>query len=261
MKWIAIGLLIGNVILIGVQLNRHLNEQSAAVRDLPPLPPKTPSLRLVSELSELPVQRTKTLSIDFDPGADIAVEAVDLSTELYSFEDPSDTCIEAGPFADREELENFKNSLRTRATTVHSRVETVSERQYFWIYLEAVSDALAKESLNDLERRGVTDYMLVRRGGLKNAISLGLFRSQDSVNRRLAELNRQGYKPVVVPKFESTENYYVRATMAIGSEDTSTVSGALRGDAKIETFDCNDISAAAVIHGPGTERTGQSTDQ
>ena len=38
MRWIAIGLLIGNVILFGWQFNQHRNEQTAAVAGLPPLP-------------------------------------------------------------------------------------------------------------------------------------------------------------------------------------------------------------------------------
>ncbi len=247
MRWITIGLLLGNVIFFAWQFNKHLNDETAAAAGIPPLPPGTPSLKLVSELSELPPLRASAEKTNRESETTSTTEVVDFTTELNSFGEPSDTCIEVGPFAEKQQLDRFRNWLRSRATTVHSRVETVSERQFFWVYLEAVSDADAKRSLNDLERRGVKDYMLVRRGGLKNAISLGLFSSQDSVNRRLAEMNRQGYKPVVVPKFESTENYFVRATMALGSEDTGTVSGALTGDVTVEQIECSRIAAAAAI--------------
>jgi hypothetical protein len=249
-KWIAIIFLIGNVVLFGWQFNQHLKDQSVAARGLSPLPPKTPSLRLVSELPKLPPRRASAADDEAETGIDITIDSVDLTTELNSFGEPSNTCIDVGPFAEKRQLEDFRNWLRTRATAVYSRVETVSERQFFWIYLESVSGVQAEKSLNDLKARGVKDYMLVRRGGLKNAILLGLFRSQDSVNRRLAEMNRQGYKPVVVPKFESTENYYVRATMAVGSEDTTTVSDALAGDAEVAQIECSAMSAAAVIDAP-----------
>lgn len=76
------------------------------------------------------------------------------------------------------------------------------------------------------------------RGDLKNAISLGLFRSQDSVNRRFAEMIRQEYKPVVVSQFKSIENYFVRATMVVGSKDTSDLPEAVIGDATLETTEC-----------------------
>ena len=238
MKWIVIVLLVGNVAVFSWQFNQHVKEQTAATASLPPLPPKTPSLRLVSELSELPPLRTTTSNNEMEGDAEEVIAAVDLYTELNSFGVPSDTCIDVGPFADEQQLDTFKNWVRTRATTVHTRMETVRERRFFWVYLEPESDAQAKKSLNDLKRRGVKDYMLVRRGGLKNAISLGLFRSQDSVNRRLAEMIRQGYKPVVVPQFKSIENYFVRATMALGYEDTSGASEALTGHATLETTAC-----------------------
>ena len=47
----------------------------------------------------------------------------------------------------------------------------------------------------DLERKGVSDYLLINRNGLKNAISLGVFSSQDAVNRRLTEMTRKATSP------------------------------------------------------------------
>ena len=58
MKWIAIVLLVGNVVVFGWQFNQHVKEQTAATAGVPTLPPKTSSLRLVSELIELPPLRT-----------------------------------------------------------------------------------------------------------------------------------------------------------------------------------------------------------
>jgi hypothetical protein len=173
-----------------------------------------------------------------DDDSEPVVQAVDLSTELNSFGEPSDICISVGPIKDEVQLNNFRIWLRLRATSVHTRAETVRQRRFFWVYLEPASNEEARKNLSDLERRGVTDYMLIRRGGLKNAISLGLFRSQDSVNRRLAEMNRQGYQPVVVPKFKTTEHFWVRATMAEGSEDTSIIPPHLIADATLESIDC-----------------------
>ena len=170
------------------------------------------------------------------------VEAVDLNTELNDFGNASDTCIDIGPITNTEQLDNIRAWLRLRATAVHTRKETVRERRFFWVYLESTSDEQAQQNVDDLERRGVTDYLLIHRGGLKNAISLGLFRSQDSVNRRLAEMTQQGYKPVVVPKFESTEHYFIRATMAQGYEDTDNLPENLLGEATLEPANCANVA-------------------
>ena len=248
MKWFAILLLMVNVVLFGWQFNERLREKTIAAAGIPPLSPRTPGLRLVSELAELPELRADAAELEAGTNDENepVLEAVDLSTELNTFGDPSDNCISVGPITDDQQLANFKFWLRLRATAVHTQVETVRQRRFFWVYLEPASDAEAIKNLSDLERRGVTDYLLIRRGGLKNAISLGLFRSQDSVNRRLAEMTRQGYKPVVVPKFKTTENYWVRATMAEGFEDMSIVPPDLIGDATLEPIDCARIADMAL---------------
>ena len=79
---------------------------------------------------------------------------------------------------------------------------------------------------------------MVCRGGLKNANSRGLFRSQDSINRRLAEVIRQGYKPIVVSQFKSIENYFVRAAMAVEAKGTSDLPEAVIGDGTLGTSEC-----------------------
>lgn len=248
MKWFAITLLVANVVFFGWQFNEHVRERTAAALGKPALPRGTPGLRLVSELAQLPARNANAPSAQ--RRSETNTQAVDLTTELYSFANPSDRCIKVGPIEDDQELEKLRAWLRLAATVVHTRVETIRRRQYFWVYLEPVSRTEAQKSVSDLERRGVTDYRLIRRGGLKNAISLGLFRSQDSVNRRLAEITRQGYKPVVVPKFETVEHYWVRARMAEGFEDVSDVPEDLPGDLIFEPIDCAGIAGTALRSDP-----------
>ncbi|TDJ67610.1 MAG: hypothetical protein E2O35_04065 [Proteobacteria bacterium] len=244
MKWFAITLLIANVVVFSWQFNAHVRDQTVAAVGVPQLPPGTPSLRLISELAELPPRRAN--AIDAEGQTDATSQAVEFTTELNNFADPSDHCITVGPIKDEETLEAIKIWLQVAATTMQTTVETIRERRYFWIYLEAVSDIEAEQSISDLKRRGVTDYMLIRRGDLKNAISLGLFRSQDSVNRRLAEMTQQGYKPVVVPKFGTTKHYWIRANLAAGYEDTSNVLEGVPEDLVIEPIGCEEITEDAL---------------
>ena len=141
MKWVAIVLLVGNVVVFGWQFNQHVKEQTAATASVLPLPPKTPSLRLVSELIELPPLRTTASNNEIGGDAQEFNTAVDLNTELNSFGEPSETCIDVGPFEDEQQLDDFKTWLRTDETAVHTRLETVRERRFFWVYLEPESDA------------------------------------------------------------------------------------------------------------------------
>ena len=129
----------------------------------------------------------------------------------------------------------------TTSLCLKHAVETVRTRQFFWVYLEPTTEAAANQYIDDLENRGFTDYLLIRRGNLKNAISLGLFRSQDSVNRRLAELSEKGYKPVVVPRFETTDQYWLSAQLAAEHSDTLELPESLLEEAKASEIDCEAI--------------------
>jgi hypothetical protein len=204
MKWIAISLLTGNVVFFAWQFNEQLRAHTIAAAKVQSIPVGTPGLSLISELPELPPQREPSNTQGeqvTDLNAEVSGE-VDLHTETNRDLAASNVCVNIGPVTDKEKLDILRAWLRERSTSVTTRVETVSERRFFCVYLEPATDDEARRNLSDLQRRGVTDYLYIQRSGLKNAISLGLFRSQDSVNRRLAEMGKQGYKPIVVPKFE-----------------------------------------------------------
>ncbi len=238
MKWLAVAFLVANVLVYGSQLSKEVRESALVTKDIRALPSTAPSLRLLSELSELPKQRAEAPNAQQSAGQSSNLSTVDLDPERNDLSEASESCVAIGPITKKQQLEILREWLRGRTSIVQTRMETVRERRFFWVYLESTTGAQAFQKLNDLERRGVTDYMLIRRGGLKNSISLGLFHSQDSVNRRLAEMSRQGYKPVVVPKFESTDHYFISATMAIGFEDIKLVPAEVLGDASIESRQC-----------------------
>jgi hypothetical protein len=224
-------------VLLGWQMSDHIRNSATARVKVPPLSAHTPSLRLVSELAELPARRNDASSIAdvksaTDPGHG------DIKTARNSLGNASNSCFSIGPITTSEQLENVRAWFGTRTSVLETRTEAVRERRAFWVYLESTTSAEARQNLNDLERGGVTDYMLIGRGERKNTISLGLFRSQDSVNKRLAEMNKKGYKPIVVPKFETTNHYFVFATMSEGHEDTKDFPAALLGAAALEPIDC-----------------------
>lgn len=244
-KWLVIFLLLGNVVVFGWRFNENIRAETIAAAGAPAIAAGTASLRLISELPKLPPKREprRDLGEQLPSDDEAEVEVVDLTTEINSEKSASNACLSIGPIPDKARVDALRNWLRDSTAVMHTRAETVRERRFFWVYLEPASDAKAQERLADLKLRGVTDYMLIRRGGLKNAISLGLFRSQDSVNRRLAEMGKQGYKPVVVPKFEKTENYWIKATLAADVEVNLAIPDDLRGEAEVEPSTCATTTA------------------
>lgn len=156
---------------------------------------------------------------------------------------PSDVCLTIGPFAAPAEYAALEAWLAPRSTTLVPLVRPAGERRLFWVYLAPQSAEQAQADLAELERRGVQDFQLVRRAGLENAISLGVFSSQDAVNRRLAEITEQGYQPVVVPRIESTPLHFLGVRLAETGDAPLTLPGDLLGAASAAEVDCGELAA------------------
>ena len=246
MRWLVVLLLLGNVIAFGFQYNEKLNAKTREVTATKntELPAGTPTLTLVSELADIPTFLEQSSRDEFTEDApDPEVVA---STEVNTAAVSSEICVRTGPFQEGQAFKSFRQWLRPRTKMLTTEVETVETREFFWIYLEPSNDDDTKENLADLKRKGVEDFMLVRDGNLKNAISLGLFRSQDSVTRRLEEMSEQGYKPVVVPKFEKTDQYWINASLAEGSEDVESIETELAAGIQILEVSCDTVLEASL---------------
>jgi len=100
--------------------------------------------------------------------------------------------------------------FKSRRASADLRHEDETGRQLFWIYLAPQDNRTeAMDTIQNLKDQGISDYRLIDRGNLENAISMGLFSSQASVNERLRELERRGYKPIVVPYYDNKRIYWV----------------------------------------------------
>lgn len=239
MKLAFVTLLLVNVGLFAWHYDRHVEAVTRAALDRPALSESVPRLVLLREMAAVPQPRRT---------ADAVHSAADTAgprRETMADVEAADRCVEAGPFEEAARRDAFRDWLRGYAAALETRTETVRKRQLFWVYLEPASDADARKRIADLQQRGVQDYMLIRRGGLRNAISLGLFSSQDSVNRRLAELSEQGYQPVVVPRYETTDRFWLRAQLAAEHEALPDAPTDLLAGARLLERPCDQLTPAA----------------
>jgi len=104
----------------------------------------------------------------------------------------ADVCLEWGPFtdADRTRALSDLDPLALGKLLTQRRTETTTS---FWVYLPpAPSRAEAERRLAELRTRGVGDVALIDSGTQRNAISFGLFQTEDAADARLAEARRLG---------------------------------------------------------------------
>lgn len=236
MKWIFIILLLINVVYLGWELERQAGiarGQPVAVNSVPRSSkqlvlitekeaadqilktPAAPSLNAVAgpEEETSPALPQSTTSADegnpeTTPSLVAEMPAIDItgidteSGKLY--------CFTFGPLAEEIMAVGLSDWFKSRHSDAAMRHEDEQGRQLLWIYLAPQDNRTeAMDTIQNLRDQGISDYRLIDRGNLENAISLGLFSSQASVNERLRELERKGYKPIVVPYYDNKRIYWV----------------------------------------------------
>lgn len=234
MKWLFIFLLITNVIYLGWEIDRdsqlNRSNKAAAIR----VPAGTERLALLNELEKRPETRSRikldmalsgedfnsepVLPIELNPNTEKMMESLlkessetkldndnikqqTSDSEVLTYTLPVKTiCYTYGPIPNLKESRLLSEWLNDRGILYNERQTDEKGRQLFWVYLAPrESRASAVAAMDDLRQKGVTDMRLIREGDLSNAISLGLFSSQASINRRLNEIKAKGYQSVVIP--------------------------------------------------------------
>lgn len=102
-------------------------------------------------------------------------------------------CFEWGEFAGAE-LDRATASLKNLALGEKLSQHEVDRVIGYWVYIAPLKDkAATAQKLAQLKARGVTDYFVVQEAGeWFNAISLGLFKSQEAAQKFLQVLRSKG---------------------------------------------------------------------
>ena len=130
-------------------------------------------------------------------------------------------CLRAGGFEDRGDLSVAQEWLESRgAEVVELHREQHREVRSHQVYLPPFEDrAKAVAKLREIRAHGVNDVAVIREGPLANAISLGVFAVEGNRNRRVAALERLGYRPLSRDRVELVHRFYLESRTAEDPED------------------------------------------
>jgi hypothetical protein len=140
---------------------------------------------------QLATSRTDPLAQQIEPNRVRIVPPSELTRVASSGKQP--TCIELGPIAaaDAARAEEAVNALAAGSKVATRKAE---EPTRWWVYLPPLATrAAAVQRVAELKRQGVDDSSLVNDDPQwRNAVSLGVFRSEDAATKRLEELRKRG---------------------------------------------------------------------
>ena len=115
-------------------------------------------------------------------------------------------CYSLGPFDEAAQLRSVASQLQDLGADVSQRKETQQIVLGHWVFLPSFpSWQDARKKVAELEKKGIKDIFILGRGEMKNAVSLGLFKNEDSAKRRVANLVKLGITPNVETQQTSKE--------------------------------------------------------
>lgn len=113
-------------------------------------------------------------------------------------------CVEWGVFAGPA-VTKAENAL-ARLELPASQVErTVADSGGYWVYMPPLkTQAEIDRKIGELKALGVTEFFVVQDAGQwRNAISLGIFRSEDAAQAFLAKLKERGVRSAIAARREN----------------------------------------------------------
>lgn len=146
-------------------------------------------------------------------------------------------CLRLGPFespaAQRQALALLQPVV-SRIRDSQTQVDSAQDHRVFISRSANREQALAVA--RELAARGVSDYYVVTSGELENSISLGLFRSRENAERRIAQVAALGFTAQLESRTESQVQWWLE----VAANPDFSLDGAL-GDAESipsRTIDC-----------------------
>ena len=180
------------------------------------------------------------------PEAEVSAEAVTGGGALAKRSGAQDSpgpdamCVRTGGFGDRRVLAAVEEWLRSHgadAIEVH-RVKQAAIVSY-QVYLPPfASRARAVEAVRAMRANGVRDIAVIGRGPMANGVSLGVFRVESNMLRRIASLARLGYSARHRENRGTVERYVLAARAGPDPDALRAAWGSAYPDRTIELASC-----------------------
>lgn len=172
----------------------------------------------------------------------VASSVVAQSSVLMATNKSNNQCMEWGEFSgaglEKAKAELAKLNLANRLTQ-----RAVEYESGFWVYMPPLKTPVeVQRKIEQLKQRGVTDYFVVQDAGeWLNAISLGVFRTEDAAQKYLKAMREKG---VISAKVGERKSKFKSTVFELNDLD-ATLSGAVKElskqftDNALKVVDCN----------------------
>jgi hypothetical protein len=214
-KWVIACLVLMNVVFFGWQLGR---DREVIVAD-DPQPPATTSamvnrLLLVSELERGVLRQRRSVPVSKpspSPQPPVEVAKVDTETapapvdETPAVPAESDVeCYTLGPLDNEDDISALSAWFSAQGSQAKLRTDERREVVSTWVFVPPHESRDAADArVREMQAANIDDIYVIPRGDMANAISLGLYSQEESLQRRVSQLEQRGFTPSVLPRYRT----------------------------------------------------------
>lgn len=165
-------------------------------------------LVLLSELDAVPASETiQPAETDQDKASDQlpAVESEPEPEEIPTF-----ICYTIGPITDISSATELSSMLSGAGVTAVTRETEDKKHNGYWVHLP-VEESLssARQIVQELKVRKITDISIVPLEGSRYVISLGVFSEERRAKRRHDQFQSLGYVPLIEDRYSTTTRIWI----------------------------------------------------
>jgi hypothetical protein len=124
-------------------------------------------------------------------------------------------CGIVGPLKDRKVAKGIMDDLRKAEIDAKLERKIDKEQIGYWVVIPPMEDgSQAQAKIDELAQVGLKDIWHFRGGGMKNAISLGMFAKKENADNFSKEVLAKGFKTEMRPRYLNKTRYLVKFTIA-----------------------------------------------
>jgi len=251
-KWIILCLVLINATFFGWQLSRDQEVLTGNVAQ--PATTHTAMvnrLLLVSEvesgvlrqrrdlLSPQPVAAPQTPVRIPDSDNDAASVSLD---EVLAMPPESDReCYTIGPLENEDDISALSAWFNAQGSQATLRDDERRETVSTWVFMGPMeSREAADERVREMQAANIDDIYVIPRGDMANAISLGLYSQDETLKRRVSQLEERGFTASVLPRYRTVTASWFDVTASAARPMTVAVLDQIFPDLIIRQVACGD---------------------
>ena len=113
-------------------------------------------------------------------------------------------CYTVGPLDSADDISALSDWFAAQGSEAKLRTDERREVVSTWVFVPPFeSRAAADARVREMQAANIDDIYVIPRGDMANAISLGLYSQEESLQRRIGELERHGFSPSVLPRYRT----------------------------------------------------------